>query len=77
MKNDPSKTAQPAGRRLIRIKAVSEKLGGRSVSSIWADIAAGRLPKPVKLGGSSFWDEDEIDELIEKFNAETGLLKNL
>ncbi|PUB08318.1 CP4-57 regulatory protein AlpA [Yoonia sediminilitoris] len=27
------------------------KLGGRSRSAIYVDLEAGRLPKPIKLGG--------------------------
>ncbi|WP_245222591.1 MULTISPECIES: AlpA family phage regulatory protein [Ruegeria] len=38
-----------------------EKLGNRSRSSIYADLAAERLPKPVKLGGRLLWIEEEID----------------
>ena len=28
---------------------------GRSKASVWRDVAAGRLPTPVKLGGSTRW----------------------
>jgi prophage regulatory protein len=38
------------------------KLGGRSRSTIYLDLAAGRLPRPVKLGGRLYWPEAEVDE---------------
>lgn len=37
------------------------KLGGRSRSAIYLDLAAGRLPQPVKLGGKLYWPEVDID----------------
>jgi prophage regulatory protein len=33
---------------------------GKSVRSIWRDLAAGRLPNPVRLGGAVRWRRDEI-----------------
>lgn len=37
------------------------KLAGRSRSAIYADLEAGRLPKPLKLGGRIYWQESQID----------------
>ena len=37
------------------------KLGGRSRSAIYLDLAAGRLPRPVKLGGKLYWAEGDVD----------------
>jgi prophage regulatory protein len=37
------------------------KLAKRSRSSIYNDLAANRLPKPVKLGGRLYWSEDDVD----------------
>jgi predicted DNA-binding transcriptional regulator AlpA len=39
---------------LIEIRTVSALLG-RSKASIWRDVATGRLPAPVKVGGSTRW----------------------
>ncbi|MBM4069181.1 MAG: hypothetical protein FJ271_09590 [Planctomycetes bacterium] len=36
------------------------RLTGRSVRSIWRDHAAGRLPRPVRLGGAVRWRRDEV-----------------
>mgnify|MGYP005853599837 CR=1 FL=1 len=45
----------------ITLKEVSRRTGGRSRSSIYLDIAAGRLPKPLKLGGRVYFPEDELE----------------
>lgn len=37
------------------------KLGGRSRSAIYLDLAAGRLPQPIKLGGRLYWPEGDVD----------------
>ncbi|MDM7969488.1 MAG: AlpA family phage regulatory protein [Paracoccaceae bacterium] len=38
------------------------KLGNRSRSAIYLDIAAKRLPKPIKLGGKNYFTEADIDD---------------
>lgn len=45
----------------LTIKELSQKLGGRSRSSIASDLAAGRLPKPVRLGRRIYWPSDVVD----------------
>lgn len=40
------------------------KLGGRSRSAIYLDLAAKRLPKPVKLGGKLYWSETDVDDCL-------------
>ena len=56
--------------KYLTLKELSAKLGGRSRSAIYLDMAAGRLPQPVKLGGKLYWPEAELDahlrELREK-----------
>ena len=47
--------------KYLTLKELSAKLGGRSRSAIYLDMAAGRLPKPVKLGGRLYWAEAELD----------------
>lgn len=51
-------------RRLIRLPEVKSKSGyGRS--TIYAEIKAGRFPRPLKIGKrASAWSEAEIDEWI-------------
>jgi len=54
---DPKQPEQP-----VR-KGVRDRVGMHP-STIYAEIKAGRFPKPVKLGSSSRWVESEIDEYI-------------
>ncbi len=42
------------------------KLGGRGRSSIYRDVEAGRLPRPLKLGSRLYWPEDAIDAALQK-----------
>ena len=37
------------------------KISGRSRSAIYLDLAAVRLPQPIKLGGKLYWPEGDID----------------
>jgi prophage regulatory protein len=47
--------------RYLRLPQVKERTG-KSASTIYAQIAAGKFPKPVKIGpNSSAWVEAEID----------------
>jgi len=64
---------QQQTRKFLNFAQLSSKLGGRSRSSVERDIRAGRLPKPVKMGGLNYWVEDAIDALIsEMAKAETA-----
>jgi len=45
----------------LTLTELRAKLGGRSRSAIYNDIATGRLPQPVKLGARIYWPADEID----------------
>lgn len=40
---------------------VRSKLGGRSSSAIYLDLAHGRLPQPIKLGGRLYWPEGDLE----------------
>ncbi|MDG2407276.1 MAG: AlpA family phage regulatory protein [Paracoccaceae bacterium] len=50
--------------RYLSFNALRAKLGGRSRSAIYVDLEAGRLPKPIKLGGKLYWPEQEIDDFL-------------
>ena len=56
----PCPTANPL---LIDIYALS-KLLSRSVSALERDQAAGRLPPPVRIGGSKRWKLTEIEAWV-------------
>lgn len=54
----------------LRIGDLRKKLGGRGTSTIYTDVKEGRLPPPFKLGGTTFWDEAEVDAYLERQFAE-------
>ena len=45
----------------LTLTELRAKLGGRSRSAIYLDLAAGRLPKPLKLGGRLYFPESDVD----------------
>jgi prophage regulatory protein len=47
-------------------------LGGRSRSAIYLDLAAGRLPQPLKLGGKLYWRESDIDAHLDGLRGKTA-----
>lgn len=47
--------------KYLNFSDLRAKLGGRSRSSIYLDLEAKRLPQPIKLGGSLYWAEEEVD----------------
>lgn len=56
--------------KLISFSQLQAKLGNRSRSSIYRDIEEKRIPKPMKLGMKLYWNETQIDELIQKLQEE-------
>ena len=54
---------------LLSFEAVREKLGNRSRSACYEDMASGRLPRPIKIGRRLYWQEEVIDQLIEKLGG--------
>lgn len=48
------------------------KLGGRSRSAIYLDLAAKRLPKPAKLGGKLYWLETDVDDCLRGLRDQAG-----
>lgn len=51
----------PAPRRVLRLSAALQRVG-KCKSAWYADIAAGRAPKPVKIGARAVaWPEEDID----------------
>ncbi len=45
----------------LTLTEVRARLGNRSRSAIYIDLAAGRLPRPIKLGGKLYWPESDLD----------------
>ncbi len=51
--------------KLLRLPQVRERLGGIGKSTIWAWVASGRFPPPIKLGPRmSVWREEDVDNFI-------------
>ena len=48
------------------------KLDGRGRTTIYRDVAEGRLPKPIKLGGRLYWIESQVDEAMTDAQSETN-----
>ncbi len=56
---------------LLNRSQVLARLGGKSVSWLYEEMAAGRLPRPVRLGRSAVaWVESEISEYVDRAIAE-------
>ena len=45
----------------LTLTELSSKLGGRSRSAIYLDLANGSLPQPIKLAGRLYWPEGDIE----------------
>jgi prophage regulatory protein len=45
----------------LTLTELRTKLGNRSRSAIYTDLAAGRLPQPIKLGGRLYWPEGDVE----------------
>ena len=58
------------GERYLDFNGLSQKLAGRSRSSIDRDVMAGRLPKPLKMGQRIYWREAELDEHLAKMMSD-------
>lgn len=48
--------------RYLNFTELRAKLGNRSRSAIYVDLAAHRLPPPIKLGGRLYWPEGDIEK---------------
>ncbi|WP_294620239.1 AlpA family transcriptional regulator [uncultured Roseovarius sp.] len=55
--------------KYLSFSQLRQKLGGRSRSSIYRDVKAGRLPAPIKFGQNLFWVEHEVDASLEEYRV--------
>jgi prophage regulatory protein len=57
--------------KYLSLNELSSKLGGRSRSTIYCDVAIGRLPPLIRLGGRIYWDEDAVDQALKQSQEAT------
>jgi predicted DNA-binding transcriptional regulator AlpA len=50
--------------RYLTFNQLRQKLGGRGRTTIYRDIAAKRLPHPIKIGGLNYFPEHLVDEAL-------------
>lgn len=48
----------------VNMRQLRAKLGNRGRTTIYGDVKAKRLPKPVKIGSKLYWNESEVDAAI-------------
>jgi len=56
----------------LSLRSLTEYLDGRSRASIYRDISEGRLPAPIKIGGSSRWLKSEVDAKLAEAADQRG-----
>lgn len=52
------------GKKFVTTAQLSEKLGGRSRTSLFRDVKLNRLPAPVKIGQRNYFDEQQVDDFL-------------
>jgi prophage regulatory protein len=58
----------------MTLNELRAKLGNRSRSAIYLDLAAGRLPQPLKLGGRLYWPEGDVETHLRALREKGGLI---
>lgn len=56
----------------LTLNELRAKLGNRSRSAIYIDIAEGRLPQPLKFGGRIYWPEGEVEAHLKNLHGEAA-----
>lgn len=55
---------------LISFQQLQDLLAGRSRSSIYRDLDAGRLPRPMRFGSRLFWDQEQVIQKLQDYLPE-------
>lgn len=50
--------------KYLNLNQLSEKMGGRSRSSIYRDVEEHRIPAPIKIGSRLYWIESAVDAAL-------------
>jgi predicted DNA-binding transcriptional regulator AlpA len=56
----------------LTLSDLRAKLGNRSRSAIYNDLACNRLPRPLKLGGKLYWPSELVDAHIAALRDRAG-----
>lgn len=62
--SEDARVSRPGGEALLVQADEAGPMCGRSEASWWRDNAAGRIPAPIKLGGSTLWSVEELRRWI-------------
>ena len=55
---------------LISFNQLQDLLAGRSRSSIYRDLDAGRLPRPMRFGSRLYWEKAQVLQKLQDFLPE-------
>ncbi|QPI84747.1 AlpA family phage regulatory protein [Rhodobacterales bacterium HKCCA1288] len=55
---------------LINFAQLQSLMAGRSRSSIYRDLNAGRLPRPMRFGSRLYWDKAQVLQKLHDFLQE-------
>lgn len=58
--------------KYLSFSELRQKLGGRGRTTVYRDIEANRLPKPIKLGGRLYWVEQQVDDVLNRSRNEAA-----
>lgn len=58
--------------KYLNLNQLSEKLGGRSRSSLYRDVDNGRIPEPVRIGSRLYWVESQVDDALTQQQSEAA-----
>lgn len=61
----PPMPAAPLAARLLLLPEVRQRTG-KATSTIYAEMAAGTFPRPLKRGRQSVWVESEVQAVIDR-----------
>ena len=50
--------------KYLNLNQLSDKMGGRSRSSLYRDVDEKRIPAPLKIGSRLYWIEADVDAAI-------------
>ncbi len=57
---------------LLTFQELRHQLRGRGRTTIYRDVARGRLPPPLKIGNRLYWIESEVEAAIVAQRANIG-----